>query len=585
MDFQRIQIDGFGILTDQCILDLEPGLNVYHGPNGSGKTTLLHFLRAMFCGFEEARRLQLLPPIHGGVPGGSLNLSDQGNSFTVVRRSRPGQTEALAIQVRQGTTDGTEILRHRIEQLDRDLVHHLYFVGSQEAHALNELARLAMRDGIDLSSHRTDVTWISPLVHDVVVRRRELWDGAAATGLISQLELELTHAQQRVTQTSHQQQLRQEAVVGELDRLRMHRQRLDGEYRWLLSEIPSVDADLTECQNRRWSRRSRMERDVQQVAQPPEAVAPRWVTELQEVDHQIEHAKQVLRDLAATRLRLTLASVEHVCAETPDEATTLRQQRNLLQQCEQRAVAVEIDCGTRRDAGEIGTCDCERRFARFDQHLADLRQTIYALCQLISRREAVITRQAGLEEQARIDHCEQELLERIRRLRERREELLQNSSTPEASRVRHATSHERLTCRCEGHAEWAASQPGETVNVSRPLVERVTEREVIESDARSGDAALEPTLTTRRVELQLRLFELQGRIRDAVLRMADLESERSRFADDHSVGDLQFAVTQMADRLASLRDDWVALAFQERLLSGAQHRLHREDHSPVITEA
>lgn len=585
MDFQRIQIDGFGILTDQCILDLGPGLNVYHGPNGSGKTTLLHFLRAMFCGFEEARRLQLLPPIHGGIPGGSLTLNDHGNRFTVVRRSRPGQTEALAIQVRQGTTDGAELLRHRIEKLDRVLVHHLYFVGSHEAHSLNELARLAMRDGIDLSSHRTDAMWISPLVHDVVVCRRELWDGAATTGLISQSEQELAHAQQRISLTSYQQQLRQEAVVVELDRLRMHRQRLDGEYRWLLSEIPSVDADLTECQSRLWSRRSRLEREVQQVAQSPEAVEPRWVAELLEVDHQIEHAKQVLRDLAAVRLRLTLASVEHVCAETPDEAITLQQQRNLLQQCEQRALAAEIDCRTRRDSERSGTCDCEMRFTRFEQHLTDLRQTIYTLCQLISRREAVITRQAGLEEQARIDRCEQELLERIRCLRERREELLQNSSPPWASRVRHAVSHERQTCRCEGHAEWAGSLPGESVSVSRPFVERVTEREVIESDARPGDAALEPTLATRRVELQQRLFELQGRIRDAVLRIADLESELTRFADDHSVGDLQFAATQTADRLASLQDDWMALAFQERLLSDAQHRLHREVHSPVITEA
>ena len=40
MDFQRIQIDGFGTLTELAIDDLTAGLNVYYGDNGSGKTTI-----------------------------------------------------------------------------------------------------------------------------------------------------------------------------------------------------------------------------------------------------------------------------------------------------------------------------------------------------------------------------------------------------------------------------------------------------------------------------------------------------------------------------------------------------------------
>ncbi len=584
MDFQRIQVDGFGTLADLHIDDLEPGLNVYHGPNGSGKTTLLHFLRGVVCGFEEARRLQLLPPLKGGSPGGNLTLADQGGGFTVVRRGRPDQSDALAIQVRQGTADEAEALRTRIEKLDRDLVHLLYFVGSYEAHAIDGLVHLALRDGVDLSTRRTDAAWVEPLTRDVAARRLDLWNGMDATRPIPQRESELQRAQHLAMQAARKQQLRQEAVVEELERLRMHRQRLEGEYGWLLAEVQPIEADLTECQTRLWSRRSRFVSDVQQIAQPLEQIAAGWIRELHEVDRQIEHAKQVLRDLATARLRLTLDSVGQACAETPDEATTLRQQRELLGRLEQHALASEIECGSRRTTLSRA-CDCATLVVNYERHLTDLRQTIYVLCQLVSRREAVVTRQHGLAEQARIDQCEGEVLERIRRLRDRREALLRSRQEPSASRVRHAVSHELLTCRCEGHAAFAAQLPVEAELVARPLREVITQREITESEARPTDPTAERSLLARRSELKRRTYELQGRIRDASLRIQELEAEQARFADDHSVIDLRFAEGQAEEQLTTVRDDWTALAFQGMILAEAQRRLHREEHSRVIAEA
>ncbi len=297
MEFQRIQIDGFGTLVDQHIDDLTSGLNVYYGANGSGKSTILHFLRGVFCGFDEARRLNLLPPIKGGTPGGSLTISDGPSQYTVVRRGRADHADALAIQVRHGSADLAESLRTRIEQLDTDLVHLLYFVGSYEAHALSGLVHLALRDGIDLTTTRSDAAWITPLTQSVDSRRRTLWDGPTAPRVIGQRQAANDHASFMADQTERQQQTRQEAVVEELKRTRMHLQRLEGEYSWLVSEIQPVEADLTECQTRLWSRRTRTVRDVQRIAQAPESIEAGWVRELHELDRQIEHAKQVLRDL------------------------------------------------------------------------------------------------------------------------------------------------------------------------------------------------------------------------------------------------------------------------------------------------
>ncbi len=585
MQFQNIQIDGFGTLADMQIDDLSSGLNVYYGANGSGKTTILHFLRGVFCGFDEARRLNLLPPIKGGTPGGSLTLADESAQFTVVRRGRNDHADALAIQVRHGSAELAETLRSRIEQLDRDLVHLLYFVGSYEAHSISGLVHLALRDGIDLSTTRSDATWVTPLTRSVEARRRTLWDGPAESRLIGQHQISADHAAFQANQSELQQQARQEAVVEELQRTRMHLQRLEGEYTWLGAEIQPVEADLTECQTRLWSRRTRTVRDVQQIAQPAESVEAGWVRELHELDRQIEHAKQVLRDLAAARLRLTLESANHACSETPDEAATLQLQRNLLSQLEHQVLRLQTEGESHRVAHTRGACVCDSVLATFDLHLSELQQTVYVLCQQISRRQTVLGRQQWTQEQSRIEQCETEVLERIRRLRGRREELLTASRDPLASRVRHAVNHELLHCRCEQHSAFAAKLPAEAILIERPVREIVTERFVDESEARPGDAAWERTLLARHRELRQRLSELQRRIRDARLRIDELLAEQLRFADDHSAMEQRFAHRQAEERLAGTRAQWTSLTLQQTVLTEAQRRLHREDHSRVIAEA
>lgn len=585
MEFQRIQIDGFGTLAEQKIDDLSSGLNVYYGANGSGKTTILHFLRGVFCGFDEARRLNLLPPIKGGAPGGSLTLTDGPSQFTVVRRGRSDHADALAIQVRRGSPDLAEALRSRIEQLDTDLVHLLYFVGSYEAHSLSGLVHLALRDGIDLTTTRRDAAWITPLTQSLDTQRRLLWDGPSVPRTIGQRQTAHDHASFMADQTERQQQTRQEAVVEELKRVRMHLQRLDGEYAWLISEIQPVEADLTECQTRLWSRRSRTIRDVQHVVQASETIEAGWVRELHELDRQIEHAKQVLRDLAAARLRLTLDSAGIVCAETPDESATLQLQRDLLTQLEHKILHLQQDCEEHHESHTRGTCVCESGFASIQQQLTEMRQTVYALCQQISRRQTVLNRQRWVQEQARIDQCEAEVLERIRRLRIRREELMATSSDPLTSRVRHAVNQEMLHCRCEQHAAFAAKLPTESETIARPTQEIVSERIVEETDARTDDPALEKTLLARRDELRVRASELQRRIRDAHQRIHDLLVEQRGFADDHSGVELRFAHQQAKEHLAAAHDQWTSLTLQQAVLSEAQRRLHHEEHSRVITEA
>lgn len=585
MKLQRIQIDGFGTLSDFQISDLTEGLNVYYGSNGSGKTTILHFLRGIFCGYDDARQLNLLPPLKGGTPGGGVSLADGQSRFMIVRRGRNDHADALAIQIRQGRADEAESLRIQIERLDCDLVHLLYFVGSYEAHSISDLVHLALRDGIDLTTTQEDANWITPLIQSVDTRRMSLWDGPSAPRLIGQQQAAIDHAVQMADQAERLQQTRQESVVDELQRTQLHLQRLDGEYAWLTGELQPVDSDLTECQNRLWSRRIQTVRSVQRITTPVTPAEPGWEKELHEVDRQIEHSKQVLRDLAAARLRLTLESTATVCAETPDEASTLLAQRDLLNRMEERLIELQTQGEADRQPRLAGSCDCESVIATWKQKVDDIRQLVYVLCQHLSRRQSVVTRQRSIQEQGRIDQCESEVLERIRRLRLRREEILASYHSPLAGRVRHAVSHELLACQCERHAEYASRIPPEFETPQALVRDVISERLVEESDAWPGDPDLEQRLLQRRKEILQQLFDLQRRIRDAHLRIVGLMDEQNRFADDHSVMNLRFSQQQSEDQLVATQKHWVALALQHGLLTEVQQRLRRIDPSPVIAEA
>ncbi len=70
MKIKDIQIDGFGVWSELSVHSMPDTMTVFYGPNEAGKTTLMHFLRTMFYGFTEHRRMRYLPPVYGGKPGG-----------------------------------------------------------------------------------------------------------------------------------------------------------------------------------------------------------------------------------------------------------------------------------------------------------------------------------------------------------------------------------------------------------------------------------------------------------------------------------------------------------------------------------
>ena len=80
---------------------------VFYGPNEAGKTTLLEFIRSMLYGFSPHRR-QYLPPVHGGRPGGALDVTGPHGRFQISRFPAADglSTEQLTLTAPDGTAPG-----------------------------------------------------------------------------------------------------------------------------------------------------------------------------------------------------------------------------------------------------------------------------------------------------------------------------------------------------------------------------------------------------------------------------------------------------------------------------------------------
>lgn len=82
-------VDGFGVLEDYSVNDIQPGLTIFTGPNEAGKSTLLAFIRTMLFGFHGGSPAdRQYPPLRGGRHGGRLSLTDaDGQTYAVERHA------------------------------------------------------------------------------------------------------------------------------------------------------------------------------------------------------------------------------------------------------------------------------------------------------------------------------------------------------------------------------------------------------------------------------------------------------------------------------------------------------------------
>lgn len=91
MYLRRMHVDRFGILQEQSVAGISPGLSVFLGQNEAGKSTCLRFLQAMLFGYRRGgRNLDPMPTRSTKfASGGSLFLQTERQGLLILTR-RPG---------------------------------------------------------------------------------------------------------------------------------------------------------------------------------------------------------------------------------------------------------------------------------------------------------------------------------------------------------------------------------------------------------------------------------------------------------------------------------------------------------------
>jgi uncharacterized protein YhaN len=138
MRIESIHVDGFGVWNDRSWSELDPGLNVFHGPNETGKSTLMAFIRSVLFGFDRRGGARRYEPLNGGVHGGWLDLAIAERSIRIERKS--GRHVRGTVAVYEAESSGGDVeLDNLLGGTTRTLYHNVFAFGLEELEQFHTL--------------------------------------------------------------------------------------------------------------------------------------------------------------------------------------------------------------------------------------------------------------------------------------------------------------------------------------------------------------------------------------------------------------------------------------------------------------
>lgn len=578
MQLSRITIDGFGVLAGVRLNHLTSGVNVFYGSNGSGKTTVLQFVGGVLSGFEAAQQQRLLPPLKGGRPGGSLEAHIGQSACEIIRYYRPGHPDTLAVRTEADHPELAVAVRKLLQRVDADLVRTVLMASGPEVHSLERLVQRARRDGIEMRTQQDEATWITERIQAVESERDGLLGATPSTSGIADLERMLEELGQQIAATKSQQQQRDSQWSAELQKVEDQLAQATAAANRLHEQLQVAQSELTELQDRCWNR-PELSIAPQADSAPIETIATELSEEVNEIDVRIRNAQQVLRDLATSRMKLSLACVDGVGADAPDLQTLLDRQRQSVTAMEQQSHRLGKLMAQLADLrSDLCQCDVLRTDVR--QAVQTLQQQVSLLCQEFSRQQVAHDRWTLLAQREGVDRCELELTREIQRLRARRDQLIHDRSPALATRLHNRTSDERQHCECDDHSTFV-----NTLGASSVDRERFESRTVCNTNERHEEAQRQQKLAAQSVELFQQWQSSQNRVCQLRSRLAELQQQAIKFADDDSLTTLRQQAASIEQRLADAREQWQSLTMLRAVLQKTQQKLTTESVPPVIQNA
>ncbi len=180
MKITDLQVDGFGVWKGLPVEGLSDDITVFCGQNEAGKTTLMQFIRSMLFGFSEERREKYIPPVYGGLAGGSLELQSPIGGFEVQRHIDPNRLsdpigDLAVTDTHNGAVHGRAQLSTILADIDESIFNNVFAIGLQEIQELGALNSTDAAEHLYKLTSGLDRVSLIDVARDLRGRREGIW--------------------------------------------------------------------------------------------------------------------------------------------------------------------------------------------------------------------------------------------------------------------------------------------------------------------------------------------------------------------------------------------------------------------------
>ena len=468
----------------------------------------------------------------------------------------------------------------------------LFAVGNIEAHAIDPLTRLALRDGMRLTPTSQDASWVIPQLQQVRISLTELHDGQS-NGRIPNLHRRREELATAISQRRQDVEDRGRDFAAQVSQWRDQVAHWEGAAQVAHLDLQAAQCDLTECNDRLWGTRTRTIEKQVWTSVPPilqttlktetPTVDTTWRMHIAEIDHQIERTRSVLHDLANSRMVVSKEAADHAGLDATGPAVYFADQRGLLGALEQQLIGWQTAAQTTPTV-----CHCTEITQQIQTTVPLLRQQVYALCQNLGRQQASHQRWLKHVEREGIDRLESDLNTRLQQLHVQREVILRSAGRTLTDRLSVPLDHEAEHCLCQDHTLPPAIAPEPTVVTAlvapEPQLQTVTDA-VTESSARVGDPLWQQELSE---STRLRFRAWQDALEATRIARSQLETAEQALAQhehDPVLSGHEQELHETHQNLSAAQSQFQSLTDQHAELTETHRSLSAEIPAPVLQEA
>ncbi len=180
MKISDLQVDGFGIWKGLTVDSLSDEMTIFYGHNEAGKTTLMHFIRSLLFGFSPDRLARYVPPMYGGLAGGSMSVMGTQGAFELQRHvdpNHPGDAvgDLSVTHTKDGSTHGRGHLGILTSGIDETIFNNVFAIGLREIQELGTLNSTAAAEHLYKLTSGLDRVSLVDVMHDVSEARNAIW--------------------------------------------------------------------------------------------------------------------------------------------------------------------------------------------------------------------------------------------------------------------------------------------------------------------------------------------------------------------------------------------------------------------------